>query len=201
MIRNCLIAGAGGQGTVLLSRLIAGAALAKGMEVRGSETIGMAQRGGSVVSHIRMGEAASALIPPGTADLIMALEVAEAVRSLPFLAPDGRMLALDRVLQPASLLPAAYDAPEMLRYLEQRLARRFTVFNAQELAARCGIHRTVNTALLGAALAQKLLPFDPPDIQKLLEDRLPKAYLELNLKALELGLRLEPQPRGSGRTD
>ncbi|MDR2500038.1 MAG: indolepyruvate oxidoreductase subunit beta [Treponema sp.] len=192
MIRNCLLAGTGGQGTILLSRLIAGAALAKGLEVRGTETIGMAQRGGSVVSHIRMGEAASALIPPGTADLIIAFEVAEAVRALPFLAPEGRMLALDRVIQPASRLPAAYGALEMLRYLEQGLARRFTVFNAQELAARCGSRRTVNTVLLGAALAQRLLPFDPPDVQRLLEDRLPKAYLELNLKALELGLRLEP---------
>ena len=83
---NIMIAGVGGQGTVLASKLIAAAAMKQGFDVRTTETIGMAQRGGGVVSHIRMGENIfSPLIPPGKADVLIAFEPAEAVRQLPFL--------------------------------------------------------------------------------------------------------------------
>ena len=83
MSMNCLLCGVGGQGTVLASRLIAYAAMQKGLEVRTAETIGMAQRGGCVVSHVRTGdEIFSSLIPLGSADVIIAFEPAEAVRCL-----------------------------------------------------------------------------------------------------------------------
>ena len=84
MRKNVLVCGVGGQGTVLASRLIALAAMEKGMEARGAETIGMAQRGGSVVSHVRIGEEIhSPLIPYKAADVIIGFEPAEAVRCLP----------------------------------------------------------------------------------------------------------------------
>ena len=187
MTLNCLITGVGGQGTVLLSRLIGAAALDKGIEVRGSETIGMAQRGGSVVSHIRLGEASSPLVPPGAADLVIAFETAEAARVLPFLAPGGRMLVLDLALPPAG--SGGYDAGALLDYLGGRLLDRLTVLPAGELAARCGSPQVVNTALLGAALARNCFPFDAEDMRKILAQRIPPAYRELNLKALEIGLR------------
>ena len=79
---NCILAGVGGQGTVLASKLIAQAGLSSGQMVRTAETIGMAQRGGCVVSHVRIGDAASPLIPERCADLILAFEPAEAVRCL-----------------------------------------------------------------------------------------------------------------------
>ena len=86
MNKNCLLCGVGGQGVVLASRLIAFAAMEKGNFVRTTETIGMAQRGGSVVSHVRMGEQVhSPLIPEGEADVILAFEPGEAVRCLPYL--------------------------------------------------------------------------------------------------------------------
>jgi indolepyruvate ferredoxin oxidoreductase beta subunit len=189
MILNCLLTGAGGQGTVLLSRLIGGAALERGLELRGSETIGMAQRGGSVVSHIRMGESIedipSPLIPPGKADILIAFELAEAARTLPFLAPGGRMLVLDRVLRPAG--GAAYDPRLALDYLAERAAGGLTVLDAQALAARCGGWRAVNVALLGAALGRGFFPFDPADVRKVLAERVSPAYLEMNLRALEIG--------------
>ncbi|MDR0555140.1 MAG: indolepyruvate oxidoreductase subunit beta [Treponema sp.] len=191
MILNCLLTGVGGQGTVLLSRLIGGAALERGLEVRGSETIGMAQRGGSVVSHIRMGRnIASPLIPPGKADVIIAFEVAEAVRVLPFLAPGGRMLALNRVLRQhpaAGLSGAGYDPRLMLDYLQEKVGGGLAVVDNQELAARCGSPRVINVALLGAALARGFFPFDAADAQKVLAERIPPAYRELNLRALEIG--------------
>jgi indolepyruvate ferredoxin oxidoreductase beta subunit len=187
VILNCLLTGVGGQGTVLLSRLIASAALKKGLEVRGSETIGMAQRGGSVVSHIRMGERiASPLIPPGKADILIAFETAEAVRALPFLAPAGRLLVLDRVLRPAGT-GEAYNTQALLDYAERVAPGRLTLISSGELATRCGSSRVMNTALLGIALAQGLFPFDLEDARTVLAERIPPAYLELNLKALEAG--------------
>ena len=90
MSRNCLLCGVGGQGVVLASRLIAYAAMEQGDFVRTTETIGMAQRGGSVVSHVRAGEEVhSPLIPAGGADVILAFEPGEAVRCLPYLKEGG----------------------------------------------------------------------------------------------------------------
>ena len=90
MNKNCLLCGVGGQGVVLASRLIAYAAMEKGNFVRTAETIGMAQRGGSVVSHVRIGEEIySPQVPVGSADVILAFEPGEAVRCLPYLKKDG----------------------------------------------------------------------------------------------------------------
>ncbi|MBQ4347177.1 MAG: 2-oxoacid:acceptor oxidoreductase family protein, partial [Firmicutes bacterium] len=87
---DCIICGVGGQGSVLLSRLLAQCALYKGISARTAETIGMAQRGGSVTSHVRTGKTVhSPLIPKGGADLLLGLEPAEALRGLSFLKPGG----------------------------------------------------------------------------------------------------------------
>jgi indolepyruvate ferredoxin oxidoreductase beta subunit len=165
MTLNCLITGVGGQGTVLISRLIGAAAIAKGLDVRGSETIGMAQRGGSVVSHIRLGENIhSPLIPPGKADVIIAFEPAEAVRVLPFLSPSGRMLVLDRGVMPvsASLSENKYNPAEMIGFLKNALApaagERLTVINGKDLIQKCGSSKVINTALLGIALTKNNFP-------------------------------------------
>ncbi|MDR1058357.1 MAG: indolepyruvate oxidoreductase subunit beta [Treponema sp.] len=197
MITSILITGVGGQGTVLMSRLIGTAAIAAGLEVRGSETIGMAQRGGSVVSHIRMGlppcPPHSPLIPPGTADCVIAFEPAEAVRVLPFLSPAGRMLVLDRGVMPvsASLGETAYDPREMTAFLTSALPpERLTIVRGGDLIAQCGSPRVVNAALLGTALAKNYFPFSPAHLREALKSRLPSHYLELNLKALELGISL-----------
>ena len=101
MTFNLMIAGVGGQGTVLASKLIAAAAMKKGLNVRTTETIGMAQRGGSVFGHVRIGlttdsdsgQIFSPLIPMGKANAILALEPAEAVRQLPYLRKDGTVVA------------------------------------------------------------------------------------------------------------
>ncbi|GHV67307.1 pyruvate:ferredoxin (flavodoxin) oxidoreductase [Spirochaetia bacterium] len=187
MMLNCLLTGVGGQGTVLLSRLIAAAALDQGLDVRGSETIGMAQRGGSVVSHIRMGQGIfSPLIPPGKAGIIIAFEIAEALRVLPFLAPQGRMLVLDKVQPPAGANGAPYDAKAMLDYLDKNTAD-LTVLKEKDLLDRSGSTRVINVAVLGAALAKNFFPFTAEDVRKVLARQIPPAYLEMNIKALEIG--------------
>ncbi|GHU80190.1 pyruvate:ferredoxin (flavodoxin) oxidoreductase [Spirochaetia bacterium] len=193
MILNCLITGVGGQGTVLMSRLIGGAAIKAGLEVRGAETIGMAQRGGSVVSHLRMGEGAngihSPLIAPAEADIIIAFEPAEAVRVLPFLAPSGSMIVLNRGIPPvtSALGDKKYNPNEMIVYLKKTVAARLTVIDGEELIARCGNPRVINVALLGAALAKGLFPFNADDIAALIKERLAPKFVEINLNALETG--------------
>jgi indolepyruvate ferredoxin oxidoreductase beta subunit len=197
MITSSLITGVGGQGTVLMSRLIGTAAIAAGLDVRGSETIGMAQRGGSVVSHIRMGDHIySPLIPPGTADCIIAFEPAEAVRVLPFLSPSGRMLVLDRGVMPVSAsLGRKYDPREMTEFLKRTLApsERLTVVEGEDLIQKCGNPRVVNAALLGTAMAKNYFPFSRADMREAIKSRLPSQYLELNLRAFELGISLAGQ--------
>ena len=103
---NILLAGVGGQGTVLAAKVLASAAQARGWQVRTAETIGMAQRGGNVTSHVRMGsdgeEVFSSLITPGTADILIALEPGEAARALPYLAPGGVLVTATTAIQPVT---------------------------------------------------------------------------------------------------
>ncbi|MDR1970488.1 MAG: indolepyruvate oxidoreductase subunit beta [Treponema sp.] len=182
---NCLITGVGGQGTVLLSRLIGEAALNRGLDVRGSETIGMAQRGGSVTSHLRIGEGSfSPLIPPGRADLIMAFECAEAVRVLPYLAPTGKMLALDRALVPGAGSPEPYRPADMMAYLDSCLGDRLTVVSWEGLV-RDFDPRVSNVLLLGRAIAGGFLPFSVAEIIDVLRLRVSPKFLALNIRALQ----------------
>ncbi|MDR2303360.1 MAG: indolepyruvate oxidoreductase subunit beta [Treponema sp.] len=185
---NCLITGVGGQGTVLLSRLIGDAALAQGLNVRGSETIGMSQRGGSVVSHIRMSDGLihSPLIPPAAADIIIALEPAEAARTLPFLSPGGKILAFSRPLQPAGASRAGpYDAAALIAGIREEAGPRFTLVDAEKLTALCS-SKTVNIALLGAALGLDIFPFGREDIITVLKKRLPEKFWDMNIKVLSV---------------
>lgn len=194
---NCLLTGVGGQGTVLLSRLIGAAAIERGLEVRGTETIGMAQRGGSVVSHIRMGSSIhSPLIPPGRADLIIAFEPAEAVRTLPFCGETGTLILLNRPLPPVSsaLGGPPYEGPRMLGYLKEKMTGRLTVIDGDRLIAQCGNPKVVNVALLGLALARGLFPFSAEDALRVLTQRIPKQFLDLNIRALEIGGSLANSP-------
>ena len=109
---DILIAGVGGQGVVLASRLLALAAMKAGFNVSTAETIGMSQREGSVNSHVRIGdEVYGSLIPAGQADLLLGLEPAETIRNLPFLRKGGRVLVNTRAIPPASKPPGSpeYD--------------------------------------------------------------------------------------------
>jgi indolepyruvate ferredoxin oxidoreductase beta subunit len=207
MIVNCLITGVGGQGTVFMARIIASAAVNRGFEVLGAETIGMAQRGGSVVSHIRIGTPHSPLIPLKQAGVIIAFEPAEAVRSLPFLAPTGKLLALDRGVPPvtsslgrptgdatgnanangAATGSAAYDPDSMTAFLRQTLGDRAILVSGDDLIRRLGNAKALNMALLGAALARGMLPFTPEEIAAVIRERLPPKPAEMNLAALEIG--------------
>ena len=124
MNKNIILCGVGGQGTVLASKLIAAAAMEKGIPVMSAETIGMAQRGGSVFSHVRMGENLySPMIAKGTADMILGFEPGETVRMLPYLKKNGAVVVSNRAVMPvtASLAKTGYNGASMIEYLETQV--------------------------------------------------------------------------------
>lgn len=186
---NCMVAGVGGQGTVLASKLIGLAAMEKGMQVRTTETIGMAQRGGSVVSHVRMGEIIhSPLVPLGASDIIIAFEPAEAVRLTPYLAGAGTMLVCDMAIKPvtSALSEDGYEAECMVEYLKCHIERLILISGA-ELMERCKNPKTLNIAMLGAALSCGMLPFDERDMERIIRYNMPARFVEMNLFALQIG--------------
>ncbi len=187
MSMNCLLCGVGGQGTVLASRLIAYAAMQKGMEVRTAETIGMAQRGGCVVSHVRTGEEIhSSLIPLGSADVIIAFEPAEAVRCLPYLKEGGFMIVNDKAIMPvtSSLDGSEYTAEKMLDFLKGKVFN-LRIINGDEVCRTCGSPKALNIALLGAAAVTGVLELTVEEMKDAIRARVPEKYLEMNMKAFE----------------
>lgn len=186
-MKNCLLCGVGGQGTVLASRLIAQAAMDRGEFARTAETIGMAQRGGCVVSHVRIGAASSPLIPKGEADLILGFEPGEAVRCLAYLRAGGAVVAAKKAIQPVTAsLGASYDGGAMVEYLKQN-AKRLVLLDGQAVCDACGSAKVLNVALLGAAIGAGTLGVSMEEMERTIRARVPEKFLRLNLKALELG--------------
>ena len=189
MTKNVLLCGVGGQGTVLASRLIALAAMEKGMEARGAETIGMAQRGGSVVSHVRIGEEIhSPLIPYKAADVIIGFEPAEAVRCLPYLKKGGCMVVSPVPIRPvtASLTGGAYTGNEMMEYLKQTVDN-LVVVDGTAICAQSGSPKVLNVALLGAAIASGLIGISLEEMEQAILKRVPEKLRAMNVTALNLG--------------
>ncbi|MGN0666521.1 MAG: indolepyruvate oxidoreductase subunit beta [Huintestinicola sp.] len=183
---NIVLCGVGGQGTVLASKLIAAAAMAKGMEVMSAETIGMAQRGGSVFSHVRIGgEIHTPMIAAGKADLIIGFEPGEAARMLPFLKPHGQMIVSSRGVMPvtASLSQSGYDPDKTLEWLSRKVSR-LTVVDTDKACSELGSAKVMNVLLLGAAVHSGALGLTEEEIAEALKKRLPEKLHELNLKAL-----------------
>lgn len=188
-MKNCMLAGVGGQGTVLASKIIAQAAMKQGLAAHTAETIGMAQRGGCVVSHVRIGaDAFAPLIPKGRADVILGFEPAEAVRCLPYLKPGGTVVVSTKAVQPvtASLSGVSYDAQGMLAFLKEH-AGRLILVDGENICRRCGSAKALNVALLGAAAKAGALPVSLSQIEETIREKLPERFLSMNLKALSAG--------------
>ena len=186
--KNIILCGIGGQGTILASKLIAAAAMKKNIPVMSAETIGMAQRGGSVFSHLRMGDNLySPMIARGEADILIGFEPSETVRLLPFLKPDGQVITASEGIMPvtSALTGGDYDSGEMLEYLS-RTVKRLTIVDTARLCAELGSTKVMNVLLLGFAARSGALGLDTDDIREALKSRLPEKLWELNFKALEI---------------
>ena len=197
-MRNVLLTGVGGQGTVLAAKVLAQAAQAKGWQVRTAETIGMAQRGGSVVSHVRMGDDGEEVIAPlvakDTADMIIAFEPAEAARVLPYLAPDGVMVSATTSIQPitAALSSEPYLAETTIASLDERLnvragePARFVLVDDEAVLSQVGNRKALNTVLLAFALKTGHLPLSLDDLRDAIRACVKPRFVELNLAAIDL---------------
>lgn len=190
MTRDILVCGVGGQGTVLASKLIASAAMNLGNDVHSAETIGMAQRGGSVTSHIRIGKQAySPMIPHGCADIILAFEPAEAVRNLAYLKKDGFVIVNSVPVKPIteSLHSTGYDGNIMITYLQKKC--RCKVIDATELCSDLGSTRYLNVAILGVAAGTGRLGLDATTILHEIEAHVPSKFAETNKSAFWAGVK------------
>ncbi len=184
---DIILCGVGGQGTVLASRLLSTAAMRRGVPVKAAETIGMAQRGGSVTSHVRIGEGVSSpLVGRGGANLLMAFEPAEAVRQLAYVRQGGTVVVSNRPIVPVSAVTGGptYDLDAIMGYLEQRVDN-LVVVDADAAAAELGSSRVLNVVLLGAAIRSGAISLDADDIREAISIRLPERFWELNLRALD----------------
>ena len=183
---NVMLTGVGGQGTVLAAKVLAQAAQEKGWHVRTAETIGMAQRGGSVFSHLRLGEDVySPMIARGEADLILAFEPGEAVRMLPYLKEGGQVVVSSRPVMPvtATLSGASYAAEDMISFLQTHV-KNLMVVDAEKALQDVGSPKVLNLILLGAALQSGALGLTEDDIKTAILQKIPEKFHELNFRAL-----------------
>lgn len=188
-MKSCLLCGVGGQGTVLASRIIASAAMEKGLFARTAETIGMAQRGGSVVSHVRIGEEVpSPLIPQGNADLILGFEPGEALRNLSYLKKDGAVILCPEEVQPitAALSSTEYSGKMIIEYLKTKVTR-LIILDTERIITECGSPRVLNVALMGAMAATGVMGITQEEIAAALKKKIKPQFFAMNEKALQLG--------------
>ena len=188
-----VVAGVGGQGTLLASRLLAESAISVGLHVKIGETYGMAQRGGPVMGNIQIGgEPHNPQIREGEADALLAFEPAEAVRrGVVFLREGGLALVNSRATAPVEVISGMMAYPDMdkLMALLGEVTERIVSFDATALAEEAGDPITTNVVMIGALAASGVLPFGEETVLKVMKESLRPRYYELNLKAFQLGKR------------
>ncbi|KJS12622.1 MAG: indolepyruvate oxidoreductase subunit beta [Peptococcaceae bacterium BRH_c8a] len=184
---NILMVGAGGQGTILASKVLAAAARAVGYEVKVSEMHGMAQRGGSLVTQVRLGEKVySPHIAEGEADYIMAFEQLEALHWLLYLKPGGTIYINNQQIDPVPVSAGVTEYPKgIIEFIKERV-KNVVVLEAFRHAKEPGSEKAVNVVMLGA-LAPKL-QIEEAHWRKAIADNVPARFLEINNTAFDAGL-------------
>ena len=186
MQTNILICGVGGQGIVLASKLIAAAAMEKKIPVMSAETIGMAQKGGSVFSFLRTGDDIYCpMFPEGSADIIIGFEPAEAVRMLPYLKKGGQVVVNTHPIMPvtATLKGSDYTGLEMTDYISENVENSLFI-DGESVCHEIGSPKVLNMVMLGAAVSRGVLPFSIDDIEQTMKNTVKPQFHELNSKAL-----------------
>jgi indolepyruvate ferredoxin oxidoreductase, beta subunit len=184
---DVVICGVGGQGAILASDILGRAAVAEDRAVQAAETHGMAQRGGSVENHVRIGSAYGSLIPKKGADLMIALEPSEAVRYA-HLMKDGAVIIVDTdPVYPFTVTTGKAEYPEVSKMLEA-LSKSFDVkaFSATDIAKNAGNKQAANVVLIGAA--SHYIPLQKQTFIDCITALVPPKFLDVNLKAFEAGI-------------
>lgn len=187
MVKNILIVGVGGQGTLLASKLLGWVLVNQGYDVKVSEVHGMSQRGGSVVTYVRFGEKVySPVIDKGEADVILSFEKLEAARWLEYLKPNGKIIVNTQEMEPMPVITGNAVYPENLIEKMKACGADVDAQDFLSLAEKAGSSKAVNIALMGRL--SKLFPEIKEEVwQEALKAKVPSKFLELNQKAFELG--------------
>ena len=189
---NIIITGVGGQGNVLASQILGHMLVQQGYRITIGETYGASQRGGSVMSHIRVSQETqySPLIPEGKCDLVVGLEPVEAMRVLAQYGNPGVMLLINtRPIYPIDVIAGNTTYPELSFVLEkiQGLSRRVWTLNATDIGLELGDPIFSNIVMLGALSALDLLPLSREKFQNTIQELLPSQKLPLNMTAFDKG--------------
>ena len=192
MIRefNVLITGVGGQGVILMSELLGGAAVKDKLKVRGSEVLGMAVRGGSVTSAIRLGEDVyGPLIPTGKCSALVGMEPSEALRNITCLSKTSLVILNTAATVPFTVPLGQSSYPSLETILEKlkKAADSIIQLDAAKLAREAGSHLTTNIVMLGALFGTERLPIKVATIKEAIEKRFPAKVAPVNIKAFDLG--------------
>ena len=186
--KNIMIVGVGGQGTLLASRILGNAVIRKGYDVKVSEVHGMSQRGGSVVTYVKFGDAVhSPIIDKGEADIILAFECLEAYRALPWLKVGGKIIVNNQMINPMPVITGAAEYPaDILQKLGAVVD--LTAVDALALAREAGNAKAVNVVLIGVMAKNTEIPYE--EWVETIKTTVPPKFLEVNLKAFDLGYNL-----------
>lgn len=186
--KSIMIVGVGGQGTLLASRILGNAVISEGFDVKVSEVHGMSQRGGSVVTYVKFGEKVySPVIDKGEADIILAFEELEAYRALPYLKKGGRIIVNKQKINPMPVITGAATYPsDIVKKLEG--VAKVTALSALSLAESAGSAKAVNVVLIGVLAKSTDIPYEV--WVETVKSTVPEKFLDINLKAFELGYNL-----------
>lgn len=186
MSMNIMIVGVGGQGTLLTSKVLGKYAMLCGSDCKLSEVHGMSQRGGSVATHVRIGDKIhSPVIWEGGADMIIAFENLEAARARHFLKPDGILLVNDTKILPMPCITGAVQYPSGIKEKLLEQVNRAYFVPATDMAKEAGSERAANVVMLGCLC--RLFEFDKAKMREAVEACVPEKFRQLNLNAFEIG--------------
>ena len=187
-MKSIMIVGVGGQGTLLASRILGNTVISEGFDVKVSEVHGMSQRGGSVVTYVKYGDRVySPIIGKGEADIILAFEMLEAYRALPYLKKGGKIIANTQEIDPMPVITGAMEYPKNIAELLAKKAD-VTFVNALELAEKAGNFKAVNVVLIGVMAKSTDIAYEK--WVETIKQTVPPKFLEVNLAAFELGYNL-----------
>ncbi|NLB90684.1 MAG: indolepyruvate oxidoreductase subunit beta [Clostridiales bacterium] len=185
MKQDIIIVGVGGQGTLLASKIIGNIALKNGLDIKVSEVHGMAQRGGSVITHVRIGkEILSPLVSEKEGDFILAFEELEAGRGIPFLKKGGTLIVNTQEIYPMPVISGTAQYPEN-PFAKAFKIGRVQEINALAIAQECGNAKAVNMVLLGKLASY--LPWEKKQWHKAIEESVKPQTIQTNLNAFDRG--------------
>ncbi|PKG33423.1 indolepyruvate oxidoreductase subunit beta [Methanoregula sp.] len=182
---DILIVGIGGQGTILASNILGEACLIEGRHIKGAETHGMAQRGGSVESHIRIDGLYGPLIAPGQADLLISFDLLEALRYSHYLKSGGTAVVSKNLVIPTSVYTQKLTPPTEEEIVTALKKYGLCLIDADRIATEAGSPLSQNVVMLGAA--SRWIPLKPESLLEAVKRLVPKKTIEINAKAFQMG--------------